>query len=458
MSGKSSWRWRVSNLKPFLHFNRICHKTSNMKKFLSILLLSALLINCKQNSRPIVSTVFVDSITQQYSSSPFLKLNEDEIFFWKSRIDSTNPGYTNEQKYAGNIAVRFQLKGAIKDLQNAYNIMLELNETAKGTEANMLRTLARISILQHKFKEADGYVRQAISLGSEKYASLLLQYDVAFELGAYNLAANTLKQVRSTNEYGYFFRKARQFHFLGEHDSSIVAMKKSLELASNNLNLQQATLSNIGDLYLHAADVENAYKAYQQSLVLDPSDIHSLMGLGWIALIHDKNNALAEKIFRFADETLLSPDPLIKRSYTATQMGDSIAAKKFAADFAAEASDSSYGIMYNKYLIDFYTGILNEPAKAKALAERELMTRKTPQTYSWLAYALYKNNEPAAANAIYKEQVSGKSLEGLELYYMGMMMEGMNKSYNAKQFFEAAYENRYDLSPDKITYLKAALD
>ena len=122
--------------------------------------------------------------------------------------------------------------------------------------------------------------------------------------------------------------------------------------------------------------------------------------------------------------------------------------------FAREATDTMYGIMYSKYLIDLYIGILNEPAKAKAIAENELKVRATPQTYCWYAYALFKNNEPAAANEIYKKYISGKSLEGLELYYMGMMMEGMNKNYNAGQYFKAAYKNRYDLSPDKIAYLE----
>ncbi len=429
-----------------------------MRSLILICFVTFFLFSCKQYNQPVVSTAFADSVIVQYKNSPFLKQIDTEINFWKSRMDSMPAGYLNEQQYAGNLAGRYQLNGAIKDLKKAYSLMLDMNASSKSSEPNMLRTLARFSILQHQFREADGYVRKAIELGSEKYASLLLQYDVAFELGDYSLAANTLNEVRSTNEYGYFFRLARQYHFLGEHDSSIVAMKKSLELAGSNVKLQQITLSNIGDLQLHAANVEGACKAYQQSLRLDPSDIHSLMGIGWIALIHDKNTALAEKIFHFADETNLAPDPLLKLSFTALQMGDTLSAKKYAASFAKEATDTIYGNMYNKYLVDLYTGLLNDPAKAKAIAQKELNARFTPQTYSWLSYSLFKNNETDAAYKMYKKHVSGKSLEGLELYYMGKMMQGMSKSYNAKQYFKAAYKNRYDLSPDKISDLEATLD
>jgi hypothetical protein len=40
--------------------------------------------------------------------------------------------------------------------------------------------------------------------------------------------------------------------------------------------------------------------------------------------------------------------------------------------------------MYHKYLVELYTGILNSPAKALAIAEKEIDNRATPQTYAWL--------------------------------------------------------------------------
>ena len=274
-------------------------------KYLILVMLAALtLFSCKQTNKPVVQAAFADSVMQAYKSSAFIRLNEDELIFWKSRMNSMPAGYVNEQQYAGNLAARYHLTGNFDDLKKADSMMLAMNEASNATQPGMLRTLGRLAILQHKFHEADAYVRKALELGSEKYASLLMQYDVAFELGNYNLAANTLNEVRSSNEYGYFFRQARQFHYLGEHDSSIAAMKKALELAGSSKNLQQITLSNIGDLQLHAANINEAYKAYKQSLQLDPADIHSLLGMGWIALIHDKNTVLAEKIFRFADSTI----------------------------------------------------------------------------------------------------------------------------------------------------------
>jgi Tfp pilus assembly protein PilF len=429
-----------------------------MKLFSSMLFLLFFLFSCSNKKEPIVQTTFIDSIIQQYHSSASMAMNDADLLFWKKRMDSLPAGFVNEQKYAAALIGRFHLQGNISNLKTADSLMQSLNNMSKEKEAGILRTLASLAILQHRFKDANHYVQKAMRAGSEKYASLQLQYDVAFEMGDYNLAKNTLQQLKSTNEYGYFFRLARQFHFAGEHDSSISAMQKALQLAGSNKSLQQTTLSNMGDLDLHAAKPLEAYRFFKQSLQTDPADLHSLSAMGWIALLHDHNDSLAQKIFSFINDKTQSPEQLLKFSYTSEQRLDSVSSKKYARQFVDRASDSMYGNMYNKYLVDLYTGILMEPKKAKAIAQKELAVRSTPQTFSWYAWSLYKNNEPDSAYKVYQRYVSGKSLEGPELYYMGMMMKGMNKNYNAKQYLNAAYKNRFDLSPAKIEVLQKERD
>ena len=131
---------------------------------------------------------------------------------------------------------------------------------------------------------------------------------------------------------------------------------------------------------------------------------------------------------------------------------------KYAREFEEQVTQPAYGNMYNKYLIELYTGILNEPAKAVVLAERELQNRITPQTYAWYAWALLADHKSDEAYKIYQQHVSGKPLEGLELYWMGKLMQELNKGYNANQFFKAALKNEYDLSPVYIRDLKNAAE
>jgi hypothetical protein len=48
------------------------------------------------------------------------------------------------------------------------------------------------------------YIKKALDLGSNKYASTLLYFDALFESGYYPQAEKTLKTTQSTNQYGYF--------------------------------------------------------------------------------------------------------------------------------------------------------------------------------------------------------------------------------------------------------------
>jgi len=134
-------------------------------------------------------------------------------------------------------------------------------------------------------------------------------------------------------------------------------------------------------------------------------------------------------------------------SLVAESRGDTLLEKKYAEAFAVQASDSLYGNMYNKYLIELYTGILKNPVRAEYLAKRELENRSTPQTYAWYAWTLFSNGKKEAAMEQFQRNISGRPLEGLELYWMGKLMQCMNKEYNANAFFEAAYTNKYDLTP-----------
>ena len=425
-----------------------------MKKIITAIVFLAIFNSCSNKNKAVVDNIFIDSLLNHYSKSTAQNLNEQNLIFWKNRLDKAPVGFVEMQQYAGTLAGRFHLYGDIYNLKTADSILHWLNDVFKGKDAGIARTLAGYAITQHRFTEASDHVQQALAIGSEKYISQLLNFDVAFELGNIQLAKDILKSIKSSNEYGYFFRLSKYEHFRGELDSAIAAMNKASELAGNSTSLRQTAISNTADLYMHAADAKRANELYMQSIKSDASDLHSIMGIGWLALVHDKNDTLAERIFKFVQTKTKSPEVLLKLAMVAEQRGDIIAEKKYVTEFVSIVSDTVYGNMYNKYLIDLYSNFLNEPAKAVAIAEKELTNRTTAQTYSWYVWSLFKNDQHDKALQYYDKYVSGKPLEGLELYYMGKMMKALNKGYNAEQYFKAAYKNRYDLSPAKAKDLE----
>lgn len=419
-------------------------------------LISVVFYSCKSNS-PIVEANFTDSLINNYQPSKQEIVANGDFEFWKSRMDSMLNSNSTALQFAGSLVNQFHMYGNINDLLAADSIYRSINAIEKEKEAGVLRSLSALSITRHRFQDALDYIKKALDLGSNKYASTLLYFDALFESGYYPQAEKTLKTTQSTNQYGYFFRASKYWHWKADFDSAVHNMFKAAELSGGNSSLKQTALTNAADLYLHEGKLKEAYKIYKASLQANAADYHSMQGMGRIALLHDDSIATAKRIFEFLESHTKSPDALFYLSWTAEAAKDSIQQKKYAEAFVLRANDSAYGNMYNKYLIEMYTGILHNYNKALAIAERELENRFTPQTNAWYVWCLYLAGQKEKAENVYKKHVSNKPLEALDLYWIGKYMKANSKAYNAQEFFKAAAKNKYDLSPAQVNELEEEL-
>jgi hypothetical protein len=426
---------------------RISRKTLCMKKyFIYSLLAVSVLTSCNRNSK-IVDKTYVDSLESHYSLPQQVQNNEADLKFWKMRINPARPGYVSEGKYASALITRFHEFGDIRDIKEAESVYKKINKAYNNTLPGPFVALTSSAMLQHRFAQADTLLQKAKKLGIDGFTSNTISFDVNFELGKYSEARYYLNRLRSDKDYSYYFRRSKYDHLNGAIDSAAGSMMKASLLAKNSLYLKGIALSNAADLYVHAGDLKKAAGLYKECIRLNGIDFHSMMGLGWIALVQDRNDTLAEKLYKFVQTKNKLPDALFKLYQMAQVRHDRALEKKYAEEFVARATDTIYGRMYNKYVIEIYTGVLQQPEKAERLAKDELNNRMTPQTCAWYAYALFKNGKKDEAYKIFKEDISGRPLEGLELYYMGVVMKGLGKGYNASLFFKAADKNKYDLSP-----------
>ena len=429
----------------------------NTRLFLGVAIFLAL-TGCTHQNKPIVSSQFVDNLINNYKVPGYVRSNESSMQFWKNRINPGLPGIVSESKYAASLSMRFHEFGDIQDIKKADSIVRKIDLDFNHKEAQADLTLVGYSIQQHRFREADSFLMKAKNIGLKKYDLLTSSFDVDFELGSYFDANNELKELKSTSDYGYFFRLSKMNHLNGLLDSSISNMLQAASLEKGSPFLEQVALSNAADLYVHKGDLQDAADLYMKCIGMNPADFHSLVGLGWIALVKDKNDSLAERIFSFVHKQNKLPDSFYKLTQMAEARGDTILERKWAGAFISQATDSSYGNMYNKYLIEIFTGILQDPSKAEQISRMELKNRATPQTYAWYTWSLFSNNKKKEAYEEFEKNVSGKPLEGLELYWMGKMMQGLKKGYNAQAFYKAAYSNKYDLSPAILADLEKQMD
>jgi tetratricopeptide (TPR) repeat protein len=412
--------------------------------------------SCANDKKPVVSNNFIDSLINNYSPSPLSQNNEKEMQFWKGRISPALPDFLNNIRYAGCLALKFRFFGDMADLKSADSILEKVDRDFNGKEASVYMGLAAHCMTEHRFMVADSFLQKAKKIGVKPYDAHLTSFDIDFELGKYAEAKAELNAIASPSDYGYLYRKSKIEHVEANLDSSISTMTRAAELAENKY-LKEVALGNVADLYIHAGDLQKANDLYMECVRMNSADFHCILGLGWIALMHDNNDSLAKKIFEFVQSKNKLPDALLKLAQMADAMRDTSLLLQYAKAFEQKSTDSVYGRMYNKYLLDLYTGILQNPARAEAMTKDELNNRTTPQTYAWYAYALFMNNKKEEAYKVFENHVSGKPLEGPELYQMGILMDGLDKKYNAIEFFKAAYKNKYDLNPSAVRFIEKRL-
>jgi tetratricopeptide (TPR) repeat protein len=413
------------------------------------LLLIATVLSCNKKNQA-VDPAFVDSLLNSFSISPDSKTNEADLFFWKSRLNRFPGDPVAAEKYASALSARYGVYGDISDLLLADSLIADL--VTRFNEPGHLLTLAGYNMQRHRFNHARIFIDNVIALKAEPYATDLMSFDVNFETGRQVGAIGYLNKYKTRSDFALEFRRSKSAHYDGSINAAIDHMLKASESSNGNDYLKRLALSNAADLYLHKGDVSEASALYRRCIQMD-TDFHSLMGLGWIALVHDCNDVLAMKIFEWVHLYSKSPDVLYKMSL-AIQLSYPVKSSKFAEKFIATANKAPYGDMYNKYLVCLYLDILDLPAKALEVAEKEITHRATPQTYAWMVRSLYRNGNKQEAYRLFVEKVSGKSLEALELFWMGEMLKAEGKHALSSQYFKAASENKFDLSPAMINKLK----
>jgi tetratricopeptide (TPR) repeat protein len=426
-----------------------------MKK--ELVILSAVLFASCHAGTPLIGSSFADSLSGVYSAAPLLQSNDREIRFWKNRIDTAHPGEINEARYAGALVTRFRYTGVIADVFSAERIYKSIDSVYRHRISGPLVQLVATDLLTHRFSDADTLLEQAGKIGIERYSEYNVSFDVLFELGRWQEAAFHLRSLRYYRDYNYYFRKAKYEHLLGNTDSALAAIRQAVALA-NQPGLKALALSNEGDLLLHTGRFPEAAQNLKKALRLNPADLHTLLAIGWIALVHDEDTSLADRIFHFAAGHNELPDPWFKLYQMGQWRKDTARELYFARKFAARASASEYGGMYNKYLIELYCGILHHPEKAEDIAREELKNRATPQTFAWYAFALLCNHKQAQAYQVVEKNVSGKPLEAIELFYCGKVLKAAGKGYDANAYFDAALKNRADLSPAMIAEIARSGD
>lgn len=374
---------------------------------------------------------------------------QKEIAFWKEKYEA-HPNQATYLIQLGKACGReFEKTGEIALLKQAEEYLLKANENLDGKSAGVLRSLAKNAISQHRFLEAEDYLRQALALGEKKRATKLMLFDVYMELGRYPLAESVLREVAIENDFDYLIRYAKWQDYKGNLNRTIAQMRMAETQAeqSRNKELKVWLYSNLGDFYGHDGQINKAYQYYLKTLEEDKGNWYALKGLAWIAYASDRNLPLAKQLTARAMQNHRSPDLYLLLSEMADYEGNHLQAETYVQTYLDKVQNPDYGDMYNKTNCLLYAENPNAVEKAIAIAQREIEARPTPMSYDLLAWSLYQNGEWEKAKEIADRYVYRQTSEPEALFHLTHIYRKAKENEIVAELKKELAESAFELGP-----------
>jgi len=395
-----------------------------------------------------------EPIVKQSDYLPFLinsvavstSVFDNDLFFWEKKLDSQPNNTTYKRKLAGLLSQRFRKKGTIKDILNS-DLLLKSTLDRKLNLAASYQALSANAITQHEFKLAQFYAEEALEIGERKDLSTLLLFDANLELGDINTSAYLLNQQVNKTRFDYLTRAAKLSDAQGDLDKAILLMESALDRVRDNQRLHAWALSNLADMYGHAGKIEKSYETYLKVLSMDHEHLHSLQGIAWIAFSNDNNTSAAIQILNYIRSQKETPDVLLTLSDIALENGDYQLSDAYKTQFLEKTSQTQFGAMYNKYLIEIYASMPKTQQLALKMAKQEVINRPNALVYDLLAWSHFSLGNFLEAIRIAKEHVEGVSFEPNVIFHLGKYYAAVGEKRTAKKYFKQSLESQFELGP-----------
>lgn len=383
---------------------------------------------------------------------------EADIAFWQDRLARDQSDENPQVKLAQLFSARFKQSGQVADMHTSDSLYHLVLDRQAEPSASLYQALAQNAITQHQFQKARQYAERALERGDRKAATTLVMVDVALELGNDYEAGRLLNSFSNQSSFAHLVRQSKLSDHQGDLETAIVLMEQAFERIKGNEDLFCWSLSNLGDMYGHAGRVEDAYAAYLDVLAKDPAYDYALKGIAWIALSHDQNLDEAKRIISALQSRKPSPEWDLLQAEIAELEGDYQAKLTHLDQFVKAVNTPGYKTMYHKYLLEIYAeewGLIDE---SLSIAEEEIASRPTPQSYDLMAWSLLHSGQAEKALEITKDFVQDRTSEPDALYHTGMIYLANRQMNEAKDFLIQALESRFELGPTRTANIQKTLD
>ncbi len=419
-----------------------------MKNSLFVLLVLVFALSACNKKKAIVKPGNYSAFMKDELMSKHEREINRELSFWKDRLKKDTGSYVDKLELASCYLQLFQTTGEVSYLRTGDSLLESSSLKLRNTDPDILFALSQTSITQHRFKDAAMYNNEAVKAEGSVYTNRLLEFDAGMELGQYHFATRKLESLSDKSTFDYLIRKSKLEDHRGDLDKAIVLMEKAFEkVKDKKASLYCWALSNLADMYGHAGRIEDSYNTYIKVLQKDSSYIYALKGISWIAYSNDKNTAEAKRILQYILSQTKMPDLWLQLAEIEEWEGNSTKKNECIRKFLTEVERPKYGAMYNKYLIGIYTTEFPDLNKALLLAEEEVASRPTPETFDWLAWVHFKKGDKEKAYMLSRNHVYRQNYEPDAMFNTALIFAANGKKNEAKQMLKECLKSSFEIGP-----------
>jgi tetratricopeptide (TPR) repeat protein len=385
-----------------------------------------------------------------------LKNVQNDLSFWEKKLQQTPNQYPYNSKIAVANAKIFKLTGNIESLKNAERNLISANEKTNYENAGYLRSLASNYISQHRFKEALKLLLKAENIGAQLKRTQFMLIDVYLELGKLNEVEEYLSKVNNFKDFDYLIRVSKYNDHIGNLDKAIQFLESSLKIAksSKNQSLIQWNYTNLADYYGHSGRVQESYKAYLNALEINPNNSYAKKGIAWIVYSYERNPKEALRILETVTTENAAPDYHLLKAEIADFTGNTDEKVKQTELYLSKVVNELYGAMYAKYNVLLFAEDAIKTSKAIEIAEQEVASRPTAQSYDLLAWSFFKNGDFKKAFQISQNHVIGKTFEPEALLHSAYILKTNGHKEEAKELKTELLGAIYELGPNAEQTIK----
>jgi tetratricopeptide (TPR) repeat protein len=323
--------------------------------------------------------------------------------------------------------------------------VVEEAERLNDDSPELFATQGTIDLARHDFAAALKSGKQALALDPENARYYGIVGDAQIELGMYDEAIESYQEmVDRRPDFASFARVGHARELYGDPEGAIEAMEFAIESGSGVPENMAWAYVQLGNLWFGLGDLEEAAKAYDQSIRRRAAYAPALAGQARIAAARGDLDQAA-KLYQQAFNRMPQPEYAIALGDVYSEMGDEQRAEEnYELVRAMDALYKANGVNTDLEMALFFADHGLEPQRSLEKARSAYESRPSIHAAEALAWTLYKTGNHREAQRYASEALKLGTRDPLMLFQAGMIAKSLGQDERAKEYLQRAVDlNRH---------------